>query len=387
VFSDILGRNQIFAGANINGQVYDFGGQFAYINQKGRWNFAVGVSHIPYQYGFYTQQGINLTGPNNTVIPGVEVQNDIIRNFQDGVQVITSYPFSKINRIEFGTGAVYNYFRVDRYYTDYDIVGNYVSSGHAKIPNDQEAQQLASQGFYTNLNSYALFQLNTAFVGDNSFFGITSPLNGFRYRFGMEYNFGTYKFFAPTIDMRKYVRLKPVTLAARFFGYGRIGSSNALYPLYVGYPFYIRGYEANSFYNTGNGSTNGFTIDQLSGNRIGVANFEIRLPFTGPEKLAQIPSKFLFSDLNLFFDAGLAWNGGDLIKFESSLQQTGSVTDPVTHQVFKQYEKARIPATSIGISLRINVFGAFILEPYYAFPFQRNDISKPVFGLNFAPGW
>ncbi len=387
VFSDILGRNQILAGANINGEVYDFGGQFAYINQKGRWNFGVGVSHIPYQYGFYMQQGVNLTGPNNTTVPGIEIQNDIIRNFQDGLQVITSYPFSKVNRIEFGTGAVYNYFRVDRYFTDYDIVGNYVNSGHAKIPNDQEAQQLSNQGFFTNLNSYALFQLNTAFVGDNTFFGLTAPLNGFRYRFGMEYNFGTYKFFSPTVDVRKYVRLKPVTLAARLFGYGRIGSSNALVPLYVGYPFYIRGYEANSFYNSSNGSTNGFTIDQLSGSRIGVANFELRLPFTGPEKLAQIPSKFFLSDLNLFFDAGLAWNGGDQIKFESSLQQTGQYTDPTTHQVIKQYEQVRIPATSVGISLRVNVFGAFVLEPYYAFPFQRNDVSKPVFGLNFAPGW
>ncbi|WP_157544015.1 hypothetical protein [Mucilaginibacter paludis] len=46
-----------------------------------------------------------------------------------------------------------------------------------------------------------------------------------------------------------------------------------------------------------------------------------------------------------------------------------------------------MPATSAGISLRINVFGAFILEPYFAIPFQRTDVNLPVFGLNFAPGW
>jgi len=42
---------------------------------------------------------------------------------------------------------------------------------------------------------------------------------------------------------------------------------------------------------------------------------------------------------------------------------------------------------STGISLRINIFGAFVLEPYVAIPFQRTDVQKPVFGLTFAPGW
>jgi len=42
---------------------------------------------------------------------------------------------------------------------------------------------------------------------------------------------------------------------------------------------------------------------------------------------------------------------------------------------------------SVGVSLRVNVFGAFVLEPYYAFPFQRKDVSGGVFGLTFAPGW
>jgi Tol biopolymer transport system component len=179
VFSDILGQNQIFAGANINGQIYDFGAQVAYIRQKGRWNFGIGLSHIPEQYGFYNEVGIPNYPINSTqTIPAIEEQQDIIRNFQDGIQLFTSYPFSKVHRIEFGTGAVYNYFRVDRYYTDYDTNFNYLNSGHTKVPNDQESQQLASQGYYTNLNSYALFQLSTAFVGDNSYFGITSPLNG-----------------------------------------------------------------------------------------------------------------------------------------------------------------------------------------------------------------
>ncbi len=47
----------------------------------------------------------------------------------------------------------------------------------------------------------------------------------------------------------------------------------------------------------------------------------------------------------------------------------------------------RVPALSTGISLRVNFFGYFVLEPYLAVPFNRNDVSKPVFGLGFTPGW
>jgi outer membrane protein assembly factor BamA len=243
--------------------------------------------------------------------------------------------------------------------------------------------------------------VNTALVGDNSFFGVASPLSGYRYRIQAEYDFGTYHYFAPTIDLREYIRADPVTFAARLYGYGRFGETGNLYQLYVGYPFLIRGYEAQTFYSgTGKAPTNGFTIDQLSGNRLAVANFEVRLPFTGPERLSQIKSKLLFTELNLFFDAGLAWNAGDQIKFQSGPDLVGYIpaVDPTTGNPIldssgKQIQQPvynanqRVPALSAGISMRVNVFGAFVLEPYFAWPFNRTDISKPVFGLGFTPGW
>ena len=43
------------------------------------------------------------------------------------------------------------------------------------------------------------------------------------------------------------------------------------------------------------------------------------------------------------------------------------------------------PVFSAGASLRINLFGALILEPYYAIPLQKN--AKGSFGLNLIPGW
>jgi len=377
VFSDILGRNEIYAGAAVNGEIYDFGVQAIYIKQTGRWNFGFGISHIPYQYANYSVVNTTYTS-GSTTVPAVDERYDIIRVFEDQASVFTSYPFTKKTRIEFGGGASTYYYRVDRYSTYYDDNGNYLNYQHTHISNSAYNADTANNGIH--LNPFTLFQLNASLIGDNSFFGVAAPLTGYRYRMEAEYNVGTYKFFDPTIDLRGYWRLAPVTLAARLYGYGRFGNADGLYPLYVGYPFLIRGYEAQTFYGTSTSkASNGFTIDQLSGSRLAVASFEVRLPFTGPERLAQIKSKFFFSDLNLFFDAGLAWNQGDQIKLglTPDTQALDSQGGPLQ----------RVPALSTGVSLRINVFGAFILEPYLAYPFNRNDVTKPVFGLGFTPGW
>ncbi|GAA4333574.1 basic secretory protein-like protein [Mucilaginibacter gynuensis] len=396
IFSDILGQNQIYAAANVNGQIYDFGAQFAYVNQKGRWDKGISVSHIPYQFGFYNQsydyQEIN--GNRELVFNS---DNYIVRNFEDAINIFTSYPISRINRLQFGTGASYNSYRTDRYRTTsvIDTVNNYsyfYNADRKKVNNNEVENTL---GF--SLKSYTLLKANVALIGDNSFFGVTGPLNGFRYHLEAEYIFGSFNFFSPTIDLRKYVRVAPVTFAARLYGTGRFGNSdNRLYPLYVGYPFLIRGYEAQSFYNAQSASTNGFNIDQLSGDRIAVANFEVRLPLTGPEKLAQIKSGFLFTDLNFFFDAGLAWSKGDKIYFRKDppivgtrqlLDANGNPAVDMDNKPLTTNVYGRVPALSAGVSIRVNLFGALILEPYYAIPFNRTDVKKPVFGLAFTPGW
>jgi Tol biopolymer transport system component len=380
IFSDILGRNQIYAGLAVNGEVYDFGGQVVYINQQGRWNFGGGISHIPYQFATYNVVPTTYTY-NNVTIPAIEERYDIIRVFQDQLSLFTSYPISKSTRVEVGGGASQFYYRVDRYSTLYSTSGDFIKQDKYHISNNDYNNDPLNGG--NLLKSFTVYQLSTSLVGDNSFFGVASPLNGFRYRLEAEYNFGTYKFFAPTIDVRKYIRTAPVTFAARAYGYGRFGNSNGLYPLYIGYPFLIRGYEAQTFYQGNGKPNNGFTIDQLSGTRNAVFNFEVRLPFTGPEKLSAIKSKFLFSELNFFFDAGLAWNPGNQVKFQMAPDKLG--TDALGNSIFNTNQ--RVPALSTGISLRVNVFGYFILEPYLALPLNRNDVNKPVFGFGFTPGW
>ena len=102
-----------------------------------------------------------------------------------------------------------------------------------------------------------------------------------------------------------------------------------------------------------------------------ITSFEIRIPFSGPERLTLIKSKFLFTELTLFADAGLAWYDVDDIEFKWQASNT----------------LERIPVVSTGVSVRINLFGMMFLEPFYSIPFQRGGFDAANFGINFTPGW
>jgi hypothetical protein len=313
-----------------------------------------------------------------TTTPVYNERTNIIRTFENQAQFFASYPFNKVHRFEAGTAVSRYSYRVDRISNYYEnlggTIGNYLGSEKDHVSNEEASTKLG-----VPLKTFSLFQLNATFVGDNSIFGLTAPLDGFRYRIGAEQYFGDYKFSAINADIRKYVRTKPLTFAVRALTYMRLGmDGDNLYPLYIGYPYLIRGYEANSFYNKKTQNTGTFDINQLSGSKMAVFNFEVRLPFTGPKKLAQIPSNVFFTDLNLFFDAGVAWDEYSHVSFKD--QPNGVLLE-------NGRPSERVPALSAGVSLRINMFGYFVLEPYYAFPFQRKDVKAGVFGLTFAPGW
>ncbi|RZK48441.1 MAG: tolB protein precursor [Pedobacter sp.] len=377
MFSDILGRNQIIANLSVNGEIQDFGGLVGYINQKSRINWGVGISHIPYVTGFTTASFYNpIETPNGNPID--TISTNILRTFEDKLEVFGSYPFNKSHRFESGLALSrysYSLTRFNNYYEDINgYPAYYLGSDREKVSKGDAENSLGIP-----LKAFSIASLNASFVGDNSIFGVAAPLDGFRYRVGFEQYLGDFKFTAITMDGRKYWRTKPLTFAVRSFNYLRLGKEGEnLYPLFIGYPYLIRGYEANSFYNSKNQNTGSFDINQLSGSKFAVFNFEIRLPFTGPKKLAQLESKFLFSDLNLFFDAGLAWNEDSKVVFKN---QPGTALSP------NGIPLERVPALSAGISLRVNLFNYFIIEPYYAIPFQRKDVKSGVFGVAFTPGW
>ncbi|MBC7915171.1 MAG: PD40 domain-containing protein [Pyrinomonadaceae bacterium] len=390
IFSDILGRNQIFAAASVNGEIVDFGGQVAYVNQQSRIDIGASISHIPYLSGFV----------NYGEDQGYLVENqDILRTFADQLQVFASYPFSRIHRFEAGTGVSYYSYRLDRYSRYYDEFG-LQGIEKKRITNEEAARDPYYSQFGMNFKAFTAFTLNSALVGDNSLMGITAPLDGFRYRIGIDKVMGDIDFSTLTVDLRKYHRIKPITLAIRAFDISRLGrDAERFYPQSLAYPYYIRGYEFNSFYKNGSQNSLDFNLNHLNGSSIAVMNFEVRLPFTGPKKLSAISSKFLFSDLNAFFDMGVAYDQGSRIVFTRTptvLTRIETIKKPPLNGVPQPDEDIVVPYTdpkesivamSAGLSLRVNVFGYFIIEPYAAIPFQRKDIKGLVFGLTFAPGW
>ncbi|ERJ61290.1 peptidase MA family metallohydrolase [Sphingobacterium paucimobilis] len=369
MFSDILGYNQIFAALNINGEIYDFGGQVAYINQRSRINWGGALSHIPYMSGYNLYEMEDFGRGQEEL----SLNTYLVRNFQTQAEAFVAYPFNRHHRVEMGAAISRHSYRVDKWRQSY----YYGYGDRQKIPNE-EAEKLG----FRSLKPFTIQQINTGLVGDNAVFGIAAPLHGYRYRLGVEQYFGDYTFTAWNVDLRKYHRFKPVTVAGRVYSYMRTGKDeDALYPLYIGYPYMIRGYETGNFDATGKVS-----FSDLMGSRMVIANMELRLPFTGPEKLAVVKSGFLFSDLNFFIDGGLAWKGGNTIKMKKD--DSDLITEVVGGETIERYDpNVRVPVFSAGVSLRINLFGAMILEPYYAIPFQKTRSKFGTFGLNFAPGW
>jgi outer membrane protein assembly factor BamA len=209
---------------------------------------------------------------------------------------------------------------------------------------------------------------NAALVGDNSYFGLTGPLYGYRFRISAEQSYGYNEYFGILADFRKYIWKKPVSFAFRALAYSRWNKDvNSIYPLYIGQMGFVRGYDF-LFSNNPDNVVGDIAFDQLLGSKAGLASFEIRAPFTGPKQLALIGSNVLFTDLSLFFDVGLAFD------------EFSEISDRDLTAI----------AMSAGVSVRINLFGAMILEPYWAYPLPNGKVpenNRIVFGLNFIPGW
>jgi outer membrane protein assembly factor BamA len=222
-----------------------------------------------------------------------------------------------------------------------------------------------------------LYQGSLALVGDNSYFGYTSPVRGWRYRFEVEPTFGDLTFQSLTLDYRHYFFARPLTFAVRGMHVGRYGTdaeNDRLVPLYLGYPTLVRGYEIGSIdlsECTPDPNDPGACpeFDRLVGSRLGVLNLELRLPLFGTEGFGLFRTRFLPVELAAFVDAGTAW------------------TEHTTPKIrFDEDTFERVPVVSAGVSARLLLGGFAVLHFYAAKPFQRPQ-EDWVMGFFIAPGW
>lgn len=358
LFGDMLGNNQIYAGLALNGEIADAAGQVSYINSKKRIGWGFNFSHIPYSSLEYnTLQLVDLEVAPGATQTFIEESIGINRLFQDRLGGVVFYPFSTTKRVELGGALEFYNSRTTRYSSYYDQNGFLRFTERVKDPKQP---------------GLALQNISAALVGDNSYFGLTAPLQGYRYRLGVEQYFGDFHFSTLLLDGRRYFYAKPVTFAVRGMAYGRFGgNSSDLFPLFVGQPNFMRGYTRQVLTEDAPE-----LVDQVFGSKIAVGNFEVRLPFTGPRKLSLIKSGFLITDLNLFFDAGLSFY--DRTDFQ---KEDPEPLDGKDHVVRK-------PVYSTGVSLRVNLFNYIVVEPYVALPLSvPKEQRRWAFGLNFVPGW
>lgn len=388
LFSDMLGNNQLFSSLVLNGDILDFGGQLAYLNRTNRIAWGIGVSHVPLRTGYqdFTRENVNT---NVGVINAVVNNLNLIRVFDENISAFAHFPFSTTLRLEGGIGGNYRSFRQDQYKQYYQQVGNqyqYLGQERERISTGDELRL----NQYYNIKKGFGGTANVALVGDNSYFGLTGPVAGGRFRIGVDQSIGNDNFTNITADLRKYWYLKPVTLAARTTNYVRFeNETNSVFPFYVGNMGFVRGY--GSAFSNNAVSELGLDFGQLLGSKIAMGSLEARLPFTGPKQLALIGSRTFLSDLVIFADAGVAFdNFSDVTDgkvFNTVVRDDNGqvVTDGNGNPLYSNQTLKQEIAASLGVSLRVNLFGAMIIEPYFAWPLS--DGGRRTFGLNFIPGW
>lgn len=357
LFSDILKQHMLYSTVRVSGQVEDIGGQVSYINRDQRLNWGTSFSHIPYrtQGSFLTRDTINIEDGDSAAV--LNLTQIVQRTFEDRLTLFTQYPFSVNLRLEGGMSMA-------RYSYSLDSIANLYTPGGVKFAENEFSLPTPDPRY--------IGSAYIAYVGDNSKMGLTSPLMGNRYRFEVQRYFKSLNVWSFLGDYRKYWFAPPLSFAVRGMFIGRYGEDNdILFPLFIGNNFFVRGYTVRSFQRNNCPDEDCLNINQLVGSKIGVANAEIRFPFSGPERLTLIKSGFLFTDLVLFTDAGIAWDDPDNLDLS---------WDPTK-------ANDRIPVVSSGVALRLNLFGYFVLEPYLAFPYQRKNVST-VFNLWIsAGGW
>ena len=365
-FSDMLGNRNLTIAAQAQGTFKDIGAQVSYVDMGKRLNLGGVAGHIPYLFGM---AGTYFEG-------GVQVVEQLrMRIFVDQLAGLAQYPFSQTRRLEANLGAIRYGFdnEVERY-----VVDPFGGIGRDRIdPEDSR--------FFSTLRErdpiYFAFG-SLAYVGDYSFFGFTSPVRGGRYRFQVAPQVGTSSYVSGLADYRRYHFLNPLTFAYRGLHMGNYGSRDEdlfskNYLGYAYYPGFIRGYNINSFEPEECSSVESSCIfDQLEGTSIAMASVELRVPLFGVERFGLINFPYLPTEISLFTDAGMAWDGTDVpaLAFETDPGRLSPVND------------RRYPMVSSGVSARVNVLGYLVLEAYYAYPFQRPEKGWHL-GFQLMPGW
>jgi hypothetical protein len=358
-FSDMLGDHNLVTAVQLNtGLTNNFSlkntsAQAIYFNQAHRVNWGIVAGQIPYLSGGF-QSGVGLVGNEPAEID----QTILFRQTEQSAAAIVAYPFNRAQRVEFQGGITRMSFDQVVETTAFSL-----NTGNLLV-NDSSTTSIG-----TPLN---MASTSAALVYDTANFGATSPVQGQRYRLEATPTFGSLRFTSLLADYRRY--FMPVsfyTIAARVLHYGRYGAGGEdqrLFPLFIGYPNLVRGYDVGTFDASDcipSNESDCPQFDRLTGSRLLVGNLEFRFPLLRPFGASQGMYGPLPIEVALFADGGVAWNRGERPSFAGG---------------------SRAGVGSAGIAFRVNVFGYLIGQFDFAHPFQRPGRGW-IFQFNVSPGF
>ena len=352
-FSDMLGNHSLGTVLQVDRTAgyTNAGGIVSYVNKSRRFNWGLQVDRIPYITGGFSNGYATVNGQQTYV-----EQTVLYQQTDSGITAQGFYPIDSTLRVEVGSGL-----RNIGFKTRVLTAGYSLNTGQ-QILDDRQSQSDPGVN---------LWQGTVGLVKDSSVFGATSPIMGQRFRLDASPTLGTIRYTGITADLRRYLMpIRPVTIAARVMHYGRYGSGSEdprLYPLFVGYPDLVRGYDTGSFSASECGvQSNGScpVFDRLLGSRLLVGNLEVRAPLLGlfgkRNLYGPIPV-----EIGAFFDAGVAWD---------------STSKPALFGGDRALNK------STGATARVNVFGIAVVQVDWVKPLDRPG-KKPFFEFNLLTGF
>jgi Tol biopolymer transport system component len=356
-FSDMLGNQNlatVFQISTIGGSFSwkNTAAQISYLNKTNRWNWGVVGGQVPYLSGGIAA-GIDVVNG----IPAYIEQTILLRQTDLSAAGVVAYPFNRARRVEFQGGM--SQISFDRIVETeaFDL-----ASGQLLFRDSQE--EAVADTLHLGTASAAL-------VYDTSIFGATSPVGGERYRLEVAPSVGSINYASLLADYRRYFMPVPFyTIAGRVLHYGRYGAGGEdarLYPLYIGYPSLVRGYDVNTL-DSGECVTASLSgcpaFDRLMGSRILVANLEFRFPLLRPFGASSRMYGPVPVEVALFADAGFAW---DRVTTPSLFGGTGE------------------GVASVGAAFRVNLMGFAVGEFDFSHPLQRT--KGFVFQFHLSPGF
>ena len=370
-FSDILGDHQISFGTEmvLTLENSDYFFQYAYL--KNRLDY--------YFVGFQTANFFNVG------------MYSLGRLRHYGFQTLVSHPFSKFQRFDYGI-SVHN--------INYSIL-NQISDPFGHIEYEEISE-----------SDYSVILPSISWVYDNSIFGFTGPIDGFRKNTTFTISPGgdnKLKFQTIKSDLRKYWRFgKDYTFAFRAFFGKSLGLNKQKFFL-GGMPYLLAGGgETNGdkdislfrevLLDTSNASLihdlyfteyafplRGARFAERFGNNASLFNLEIRFPFINYLALG-FPLKILFGNIkgHAFMDIGAAWD--ETREFdkatrygENNSRWPGRYGDDISGE-FSPW------ITTIGLGTKINL-GYFLLRIETAWDKNTNGYSKPQWYFSLGPDW